>query len=75
MYIDIRNENSIICDYFKNKDLVSIDELLGAIEDLSLEVERLNEHIEDREKEIADNYRRIPVEEQVGVSERDFICD
>ena len=74
-YIDIRNENSIICDYFKNKDIVSIDELLGAIEDLKLEVERLQEQIEDREKDIADNFRRISVEEQVGMKERDFICD
>ena len=72
LYIDIRNENEIITNYFK-KDLVSVDDLLGAIEDLKLEVERLNEQIEKREQEIADNYRRIPVAEQVGISERDFI--
>ena len=72
LYIDIRNENEIITNYFK-KDLVSVDDLLGAIEDLKLEVERLNEQIEKRAQEIADNYRRIPVAEQVGISERDFI--
>ena len=72
LYIDIRNENEIITNYFK-KDLVSVDDLLGAIEDLKLEVERLNEQIEKREQEIADNYRRIPVAEQVDISERNFI--
>ena len=72
MYIDIRKENSIICDYFKNKDLVSIEELLGAIEDLKLEVERLNEEIEDKEQYYKDNYRKIDEHEFYGVSKRDF---
>ena len=71
MYIDIRNENEIITKLFK-KDLVSVDELLGTIEDLKLEVERLNEQIEDREKYYKDNYRKIDNYEYCGVSRKDF---
>lgn len=71
MYIDIRKENEIITNYFK-KDLVSIDELLGAVEDLKLEVERLNEQIEDREQYYKDNYRKIDEHEYYGVNRRDF---
>ena len=71
MYIDIRNENDIITKYFK-KDLVSIGELLGAIEDLKLEVERLNEQIEDKEQYYKDNYRKIDEHEFYGVSKGDF---
>lgn len=75
MYIDIKNESSIICDYFKNKDLVSIDELMGAIEDLKLEVDRLQEQIEDREQYYKDNYRKIDDAEYYGISKREFVCD
>ena len=71
LFIDIRNENEIITKYF-NKDLVSVDDLLGAIEDLKLEVERLNEQIEDREKYYKDNYRKIDEHEYYGVSRKEF---
>ena len=36
----------IIDKYFRNKDLVSIDDLIGLIEDLDSEVEKLNEEID-----------------------------
>ena len=75
VYVNIYNEGSWIKKHFNDKDLVTISEMLGVIEDLDSEVERLKEQIEDREQEIKDNYRRIPVEEQVGVRERDFICE
>lgn len=71
MYIDIRNENDTIKKHF-NKDLVSVDELLGTIEDLSLEVERLQEEIEDKEQYYKDNYRKIDNYEYCGVSRKDF---
>ena len=71
MYIDIRNENEIITKLFK-KDLVSVDELLGTIEDLKLEVERLQEEVEDREQYYKDNYRKIDEHEYYGVSRKDI---
>lgn len=72
MYIDIREESSIVRNYFKNKDLVRTDELIGAIEDLKLEVERLQEEMEDKEQYYKDNYRKIDEHEYYGVSRKDF---
>lgn len=73
--VNIQEENSIIRNYFKNKDLVSVEELLGAIEDLKLEIERLNEQMENMDQYYKDNYRRISEHEYYGVSRKDFICE
>lgn len=64
VYIDMRKENEWIRKYFK-KDLVSIEELIGCIEDLDSEVERLNEKNEDLIRDMEDNYRPIPYDEQI----------
>ena len=48
-------------------------ELVSIIEDLICEVDRLEEEIEDMKQDIQDNYKPIPVAEQVGISDRDFI--
>lgn len=64
VYIDMRKENEWIRKYFK-KDLVSIEELIGCIEDLDSEVERLNEKNEDLIRDMEDNYRPMPYEEQI----------
>ena len=62
--VDIREENEIIRDYFKNKDLVSVDDLLNAIDDLICERDNLEEKVEDMEKDIEDNYKPISKSEQ-----------
>ena len=49
--VDIREENEIIRDYFKNKDLVSVDDLLNAIDDLIYERNNLEEKLEDKKEE------------------------
>lgn len=65
VYINIKNENDKISDLFKDKDLVSIDDLLGKIEDLLWEKEELERQIKDLEQDIEDNYRPITIAEQV----------
>jgi hypothetical protein len=40
------------------------------LEDLLAEVDRLEEKYEDFEKDVEDNYRKVPIEEQIGYSER-----
>lgn len=62
--VDIREENESIRDYFKNKDLVSVDDLLNAIDDLICERDNLEEKVEDMEKDIEDNYKPISKSEQ-----------
>ena len=46
VYIDMRKQNEWIRKYF-NADLVSIDQLIGCIEDLDGAIENLKGQIED----------------------------
>ena len=45
--------------------VIDIDGLYAMIEDLICEVDRLNEEAKDREQDIADNYKRISMEEMI----------
>lgn len=69
--IDIRNEEDSIKEEYKNKDTVSVRELLNTISDLKCELEATKEHyediIEDRERQIQDNYRQITPTEMYGI--------
>ena len=49
IYIDMRNQNEWIKKYFPKKDFVSVDELIGCIEDLDGEIDHLKETIEELE--------------------------
>lgn len=60
--------------YFKNQDFVSVDDLIAIIEDLDSDLESLQETYEDFKRDVEDNYKPIPYEEQVGISDRDFMC-
>ena len=50
IYVDMRIQNRWIQKYFPNKDFVSIDELIGCIEDLDSEIDHLKEELEDATK-------------------------
>ena len=73
IYVDLRTQNRWIQEVFESKDLVSIDELLSKIEDLVFELEAVKEEYRDFKKDVEDNYKYMPIDEQVGVSDRDFI--
>ena len=73
IYVDLRTQNRGIQEVFESKDLVSIDELLSKIEDLVFELEAVKEEYRDFKKDVEDNYKYMPIDEQVGVSDRDFI--
>lgn len=73
IYIKAIDLNSWITKYFKNKDLISIDDLISCIEDLDGEVEELKEKIEDLKEDIETNYTRIDYASQVRVSDSDFL--
>lgn len=47
--------------------------LLSSIEELLSDKEQLEQEIRDLKQDIEDNYRPIPISEQVGISDRDFI--
>lgn len=49
------------------------EELLNIIEELVNEYEHLEEKLTELEKEIEENFKPIPVAEQCGISEKDFV--
>ena len=56
-------------DYFRDKDLVTLDEIFSLLEDLACDKERLEEELEDLKRDIEDNYRPLSVREQIGYDE------
>ena len=73
IYIDTRSWNKWLKNRFPYADFISLEDLLGDYEDLIDEVDDLKEKIEDMEEDIRDNYKPIPVAEQYGISDGDFI--
>lgn len=71
VYVKKENLGEIVEKHF-NKDLISIDDLIGLIEELDYHIDRLEEEINDIEQEIEDNYRPINNYSLYGVSESDF---
>lgn len=49
VYIDKGELNSWVAKYFPNRDLISIDDLIGVIEDLDSELEYLKEEKEEND--------------------------
>lgn len=66
-------EKKTCTDYELVGDFIPVKSLMSAIEDLLYEIHRYEEKYNDLEADLRDNYRAIPVAEQVGISERDFI--
>lgn len=73
--IDLRNMDELIKDRFPNKDLVTVDELIGDYTEALWEMQNDKEHIRDIERELEDNYVNTPDEDPYevrGISPRDF---
>lgn len=73
IYLDIRGWNDWFKKRFEGKDCISLEELLGDYENLIFEKDRLEEIIEDIERDKKDNYKPISPFEMNGVSEGDFL--
>lgn len=52
---------------------ITQEEVISIFEDLISEVEEAVEKVKDIETDLEENYRLIPISEQVGISDRDFI--
>lgn len=59
-------------DYEMEGKFIPVENLIAAIEDLLLEIGRLEEKIEDMERDIEENYKPISYAEQIDYRERDF---
>ena len=79
-YVNLKECDDVyVTDEFINKDLVSVEELLDKISELSSRVEELEDDLseakrvyEDLEEDLEENYRPIPLAELYGISARDF---
>ena len=79
-YVNLKECDDVyVTDEFANKDLVSVEELLDKISELSSRVEELEDDLieakrvyEDLEEDLEENYRPIPLAELYGISARDF---
>ena len=58
---------------FQEKDLYSWEEIISKIEDLENELINKAEELENLEQDLKDNYKPIPISEQVGINDNDFI--
>ena len=73
--IDLRNIDELIQERFPNKDLVTLEELIGDYIETLWEMKNDKEHIRDIEKELEDSYVNMPDEDPYevrGISPRDF---
>ena len=73
IYIDLRKENRFIREAFDYLDFVSVSDILDKVEDLSDKLSYVEEEYEDFKRDVEDNYKKIPVAEQLDISDRDFI--
>lgn len=60
-------------DYQIVDNKIEINNLLGMMEDLLEEYDRLEEEFDDMKNDIEYNYKRVPVNEQYEIYDRDFI--
>lgn len=49
------------------------DDVIGILEDLVGKYRTLEEELENTKQDLEDNYRPVPISEQVGISDRDFM--
>lgn len=60
-------------NYEIENNLLPLENVMGIVKDLLSEINSLNEKLEDLENDVRENYRPIPVAEQYGISDEDFI--
>jgi hypothetical protein len=65
-----RVQKRTITDYEVKGEFVPVDSFISMLEDLLMEIDRLEEEKEDIERDKQDNYRKVTVEEQIDYSDR-----
>ena len=70
VYISVTELSSYIQErYFKNKDLITIEDLIWEFEDLYSDYQHLIEEFEDFKRDVEDNYKPITQREAIGYDE------
>lgn len=66
-------EKITLSDYEQIDNFIPVESMMCAIENLLSELDEKEKEFDDFKQNVEDNYRLIPVSEQVGISDRDFI--
>ena len=72
IYIDMREQGFVLSRYFKNKDMVSVEDVLTEFEEIIDELENLKEEFDEYKRDVEDNYKPIPMSEHLGIDDTDF---
>ena len=70
---NLKNDLEEIVGYKIEPMTLQEDDVIGLLEDLIGKYRALEEELENTKQDLEDNYRPIPVAEQVGISDRDFM--
>lgn len=62
-----------IVDYEIEPMSLEEDDVIGILEDLVGKYRTLEEELQNTKQDLEDNYRPVPISEQVGISDRDFM--
>ena len=61
---------ALLKKYFKNQDLIYIEDLITLIDYLSYDVNKMSEEYENLLQDVRDNYKFIDTREAIGYDER-----
>lgn len=69
-----RVSNITFTDYELKGNFISVESMMSAIEDLLIEIDKLEEAKKDMQQDIENNYelKNVNPYEEYGISERDF---
>ena len=72
IYIDMRKQGFTLSNHFKNKDMVSVEDVLTELENTLEKIDCLQEEFDDYKDYVKDNYKELSQEELIGYNPRDF---
>ena len=75
IYIDMREQGFTLSRHFKNKDMVSVEDVLKELEQVIDDLEDEKEKFKEYQRDVEDNCRPIPMSEHLGIDDRDFYED
>lgn len=70
VYLKVEDLGGVIDKYFKDKDFITVIELISKFEDLSCDLDRLQEEYDDYKGN--EDYAKFNPYKEYGVSEHDF---
>lgn len=70
---NLKNDLEEIVGYKIEPMTLQEDDVISLLEDLVGKYRILEEELENTKQDLEDNYRPVPISEQVGISDRDFI--